>query len=416
MATVHVVGAGLAGLACAVRLVRAGRRVALYEAANHAGGRCRSFHEPALKRPIDNGNHLLLGGNDATMAYLHEIGARESLLSAPEAAYPFIDLRDGARWTVRPNPGPLPWWILVPSRRVAGSRPRDYLAALRLARAGPTDSVAGVLDTNDALFERFWEPLAVAALNTAAGEGSARLFARAMALTFGRAGGCRGYVARDGLSASFVDPALAWLRAHGCEPRFGWRLGAIEFRARRAVRLAFGGRAEDVGADDGVVLALPPPGVERVLPGVTVPRASRAIVNAHYLLARPITLPHGSPFLGVIGGNAQWVFVRDDIASVTVSAADAMLDTPAEELATMLWADVARAIELPGAPLPPHRIIKERRATFAQTPEEVARRPAARTEHTNLLLAGDWTDTGLPATIESAVESGHTAAELTLRG
>ncbi len=417
MVITHVVGAGLAGLACAVRLARRGRRVALYEAAGHAGGRCRSFFEDTLGRSIDNGNHVLLGNNAATMSYLDEIGARDSLASPPSAVFPFVDLRDGARWTVRPNAGPVPWWLFAPSRRVAGSRPRDYLSLLGLARAGPNDTVAGVLDTDNVLFERFWRPLATAVLNTETEEGAARLFWHVLAISFGRGGGaCRPYVASKGLSASFVDPAVAWLGHNGCEARFGWRLRGVELDGRRAARLDFGDRAVVVGAEDKVVLAVPPARVEELLPEVTVPRHSRSILNVHYRLARPVALPYGSSFLGLIGGSAEWVFVRDDVASVTVSAADGMLDTANEKLAPILWADVARALEITADSTPPYRIVKERRATFAQTPEEVARRPPVLTRYTNLLLAGDWTDTGLPATIEGAVRSGHTAARLILRG
>ncbi len=415
MATVHVIGAGLAGLACAVRLVGAGRKVALYEAAAQAGGRCRSFFEAALDRRIDNGNHLVLGGNDAAMAYLDEIGARDSLISAPALVFPFVDVRTGERWTLRPNAGRVPWWIFAPSRRVPGTRARDYLAALRLARVAADATVADALGDRGTVFERLWEPLAVAMLNTAADEGAARLFARAIALTFVRGGSaCRGYVAREGLSASFVDPALAWLGARGCAPAFGARLRRIEFDGAGAARLDFGDREAAIGAADSIVLALTPARLADVLPEVTVPRASRAIVNAHFRLAAPAALPEGSPFLGVIGGAAQWVFVRGDVASVTVSAADAMLDVMIDELADVLWADVARALDIADAPLPRFRIVKERRATFAQTPAEPARRPAARTRHANVFLAGDWTDTGLPATIEGAVSSGHTAARLIL--
>jgi len=108
------------------------------------------------------------------------------------------------------------------------------------------------------------------------------------------------------------------------------------------------------------------------------------------------------------------MIVVGDVVSVAVGAADALLDEPADHLAALLWADTAQALGLAGEPLPPHRIVKERRATFAQTPAEVARRPGPRTAYENLTLAGDWTDTGLPATIEGAVCSGHAAAELML--
>ena len=115
--------------------------------------------------------------------------------------------------------------------------------------------------------------------------------------------------------------------------------------------------------------------------------------------------------MGLIGGHAEWVFLRGDVASVTVSAADYLIETPSEEIAALLWADVARALDMDAQPLPPHRIIKVRRATFDQTPAEIVRRHAAQTPTANLYLAGDWTDTGLPATIESAVRSGHAAAD-----
>ncbi len=108
------------------------------------------------------------------------------------------------------------------------------------------------------------------------------------------------------------------------------------------------------------------------------------------------------------------MFLRGDVASVTVSAADRLLDTPAEAIAAMLWADIVRALGLGDQALPAYRVVKERRATFAQTPAEVARRPGPRTDYGNLILAGDWTDTGLPATIEGAVLSGNAAAALML--
>jgi hypothetical protein len=114
---------------------------------------------------------------------------------------------------------------------------------------------------------------------------------------------------------------------------------------------------------------------------------------------------------GVIGGTAEWVFAFDDRLSVTVSGANRLVDEDREALAARLWADVA-AVHRLGSDLPPWQIVKERRATFAATPAQNARRPGPRTAWRNLVLAGDWTATGLPATIEGAVRSGHRAASL----
>ena len=140
------------------------------------------------------------------------------------------------------------------------------------------------------------------------------------------------------------------------------------------------------------------------------PSGASPIVNAHYRLSTPATLPAGLPLLGLIGGTAQWLIARDDLISVTVSAAAALVDRDAEDLLAALWTDVARALDRPDMAMPPGRLIKERRATFAQSPANEGRRPGPRTSWRNLFLAGDWTATGLPATIEGAIRSGLAAA------
>jgi len=409
---IHIIGAGVAGLSCAVRLVRAGRQVTLYEAAGHAGGRCRSFHDATLDRLIDNGNHLLLSGNRAVASYLEEIGAADSLTGPERAEFPFLDLASGIRWTVAPNSGRIPWWIFMPGRRVPDSRAWDYLQGIRLASAGRKTTVASVLDTARPLYRRFWEPLAVAVLNTSADEGAASLLWPVIRETFGRGeAACRPRIARVGLSDSFVDPALRLLEKAGCPVLLNHRLRGIEANGGRVAALDITGGRVHLGADDLVILAVPPTAAAVLIPGLTVPRGSRAIVNGHFRLARA---REGLSFLGIVGGVCQWLFVRGDIASVTASAADDLADEPAPAIAARMWREIAQALGLGDGPVPPHRIVKEKRATFAQTPEEAERRPGPGTAWPNLALAGDWTDTGLPATIEGALRSGQKVADLVL--
>jgi squalene-associated FAD-dependent desaturase len=409
---VHVVGAGIAGLAAAVQLADSGLSVVLYEAAPQAGGRCRSYFDATLGCRIDNGNHLLLSGNHATMRYLAAIGAADTLTGPAEAAFPFLDLATGERWVLRPGMGRLPWWLLDRRRRVPGTRLRDYWQALRLRTAGRDQAVADVLDRQATLFRRFWRPLTVAALNTRASEASARMLAHIVAETFAKGGAaCRPLVPREGLSESLVEPALAHLRRSGADLRMAARLRALEFDARGASMLVFEGASVAPAEDEAVVLAVPAPVATRLVPGLTAPEEFRAIVNAHYRIA----VPDDAPLLvGIIGGTAEWVFRKRAVLSVTVSVADRLVDTPAEELSLRLWRDVEQAYALPSQPVPAAQIVKERRATFAATPAEIARRPPQRTQWANLALAGDWTDTGLPATIEGAVRSGQAAAELLL--
>ena len=188
----------------------------------------------------------------------------------------------------------------------------------------------------------------------------------------------------------------------------------FELRGHTVVGLSFIGHDVALAEGDTVVLAVPHRVAGLLLPDVTVPEGSRSIVNAHFRLPAAVPLRDGLHFLALLNGTAHWLFFRDDVVSATVSAAEALVDLPAEEIAGRIWADVARAVDAPAGPLPPHRIVKEKTATFAQTPAEVARRPAAKTAYFNLFLAGDWTATGLPATIEGALRSGRTAARLVL--
>ncbi len=412
---VHIVGAGLAGLACAVRLAAARLPVTLHEATGHGGGRCRSYHDEILDREIDNGNHLILSGNRSMLAYLADCGAPDALWGPPRPAFPFLDLENGQRWTIRPNGGRLPWWLCAPLRRAPDGGLRDHLGDLmRLRRAGTEDSVEGLLGGSP-LYARFWRPLAISILNTPGGQASALLLWRTMeeSLALGGAA-CRPLFPRHGLGQAFVDPALATLARLGAEVRFNERLRAIERDGEQAVALDFGDGERRLDEGDQLVLAVPPDAATRLLPDLPAlaePWDFHPILNAHFRLDGAVELPGGLPFLGVTGGEwVDWIFVRGDMLSVTLSAAGERASENAGATAPAIWREVRTALGLPDGPLPACRIVKEQRATIAQTPAQAARRPAATAPGGNILLAGDWTDTGLPCTIEGAIRSGHRAA------
>jgi len=407
--TIHVIGAGMAGLAASVRLAQSGHKVALYDAAGQAGGRCRSYFDETLDCRLDNGNHLLVSGNTAAMAYIAETNAAATFVTADIAAFPFLDLKTQERWSVRPTEGRVPWWLFVAGRRVAGTNALDYLDALKLARADASATINQTLDAGRVIYERLWAPLAVAALNTEVDHASARLLGMIFAETFGRGGaGLHPLYPKEGLSESLVDPALAILQSKGGTVRFGQRLRGLRFDGERVVALDFGRGEVALEADDSVVLAVTAPVAKDLIPEFNPPDEFRAIINAHF---RVDALPGPAySFLGVVKGTAEWIFLKPGVISTTTSAADRMIDRDAEDLAAALWKDIAQAYRLEPANMPPHRVVKEKRATFAATPAQLLRRPKAKTRWRNLVLAGDWTDTGWPATIEGAIRSGFTAA------
>jgi squalene-associated FAD-dependent desaturase len=409
--TVHIVGAGLAGLSAAVRLVGAGQEVVVYELARHAGGRCRSYFEPALDLTLDNGNHLLLSANGAALAFLRTIGSEGRLVGPNEAEFAFADLASGERWLLHPNNGRLPWWVFSKLRRVPGTKAFDYLPLTRLLRARPSQKLGEVIACEGPLYERLVRPIFLAALNIDPPEASASLAGAIMRETLARGGrACRPLIAQEGLGPAFIDPALSYLENHGATIRFDHQLRQLDLADDRVQALDFGEVSVKLASDEAVILAIPGSVARLVLPCIATPTAFRAIVNAHFKLKPPPGFPR---LLGVINGMPEWLFAFTDRISATISAADRWIETSREELAQRIWHDVAKLIGVPDD-LPPWIIIKERRATFAALPEENAKRPPASTNWPNLFLAGDWTATGLPATIEGAIRSGNTAADLVL--
>jgi len=403
---VHVIGAGLAGLSTAVRLTHSGIPVTIHEATRQAGGRCRSYDDAASGMHIDNGTHLLLSGNYSSVDYLKAIGVTPDF--AP-ANFRFVDGKTGESWVLRLGDGNLPTWIFDAGSRVPKTSLLDYLKLLPLL-VGRTDRpLREVLDRGSELFRRLLNPLMVAALNIDTPSGSSRLAAQIARETLLRGGqACRPLVFEQGLSTAFVDPALAFLKERGANIHFEHEVEALTTSDQGLGALRFRDSEIAIEPHDAVVLAVPAYAAKALLPELKAPDQFRAIINIHYDLAPP----SGSPFMtGVIDQTVEWIFAFKSRISTTISHADRLLTLPRQELAETAWREIANILEM-DAPLPKWQLVRERRATFAATPAQNARRNETKTRLNNLVVAGDWTDTGLPATIESAIRSGQRAAEL----
>jgi hypothetical protein len=190
-----------------------------------------------------------------------------------------------------------------------------------------------------------------------------------------------------GLSESFIDPALEYLSARGAEIHLGSRVTTLDPAQK-------------------TIIAVPPWVATELLPALTAPDEFESIVNLHFKYR---VNPGAAGFVGLIGGIAEWAFAKGDILSVTISAANRFAETSSDEIAGRVWADLQAAFKT-SAKIPPFRTLREKRATFAATPAQLTRRPGAALANPNWKLAGDWTATGLPATIEGAIRSGNTAA------
>ncbi|NKB44069.1 MAG: hypothetical protein GKS03_07280 [Alphaproteobacteria bacterium] len=246
-------------------------------------------------------------------------------------------------------------------------------------------------------------------MNTPAHVASAHLLGNALKQTLAtRRGGLRSYVPKRSLHETFIEPALKVLQARGVQIRFDDPLSAVAAGSRVSELQTRSGIVA-LSSRDAVVLALPPwaPVLQPFLSNSFKPAPS-PIVNVHFQVDLAETPP---AMIGLIGGNAHWAFSRPGLISVTVSADQDLADMEHPKVAAHLWSDVRLALGLTDKSMPPYRVIVERRATPLQDASFVLNRPGHRTAAKNLFLAGDWVDTGLPCTLESAVRSGVEAAK-----
>lgn len=398
MTVLHVVGAGIAGLAAALRAVEAGVAVRVWEASPHPGGRCRTV-ETADGFTHDNGTHALVGANPRALDFLARIGARANWIEPEPEGLPVFDARDGSLRRV--GLSPMSW--LTPLCRPAGLGLADLPRLARLAMP-LSDRPIGPLFAGRPLLDSFIEPLTVAVLNTPVATASALRLGRALRRVV-RPGGARLFVARHGLGPDLVAPAIATLAGHGVRVAYGARLRGLRLNGGRIAGLDFAGGGVAVGSGESVLLALPPWEIARLLPSLPVPQAHEPIVNVHF----PAEGPTEPRFVGLIGTVAQWVLARRDHVSVTISAAGEAATSNPEGLDQRIWSEIAPALTAAGVQVERHggaRVVKEKRATIRQDAGLVVSTP--RLVLRNLALAGDWLGR-LPATIESAVTSGEEA-------
>jgi zeta-carotene desaturase len=433
---VLIVGGGFAGLAAGVALAGAGRRVHLLEQAPHLGGRARSFRDPTTGSVVDNGQHLFMGCYHATLRFLETIGTLGRVRFQPQLSVRFLD-RDGRLTALECPHLPSPWHVLLGVLRSGSFSLREKFEVLRLGRAlksalAAADGARGLtvsewlsrLGQSRNLQRNFWDLLCIAALNEDPRLAAATLFERVLRLAlFSSPADSRLGIAQVGLSDCYTNAAADYIRAQGgrVECRRSVRGLLISEGQCRGVRLAGGEEIET----ETLLSAVPWVQLARLLPddllrsepffaGLLALRPA-PIISINLWFDRPVT---ELEFVGLRGTTIQWLFNKGKILgsgenyiSLVLSGAHEHVVRSKEELLDMATGDLKALLPTArGAKLLHSLVIKERVATFSPSCDAEPLRPPARTPVRGLYLAGDWTATGLPATIEGAVRSGYTAA------
>jgi squalene synthase HpnD len=428
---VVVLGAGYAGLTAALELTLRGHDVTLVEGRALLGGRAHSFVDPKSGLVLDNGQHVLMGCYHETLRLLDQLGVRNRLYSPPSLAVPFVSEK-GESILVANAPEPLHLLSALLGYRELSAA--DKFSAVKLAVRLRLGQKPHAHETVEAWMRRWkqtpnmiralWEPLCIAALNEPVATASAELFATVIRRSFlASAADSTILLSRVGLSELFAPEIKRLLEMCRGTVRQQAPVTSLSFEK---------GAVSEIKLGDGsslkpevVVSALPWHVLRGLLPAES--KLAHAceqiqdapIVSLHLWLDRPILK---EPFVGLLDSPVHWVFSRDyiqgadptqegHVITAVVSGARDLIDKTGPELEELTMKELKRL--LPGAREAKvlHRMVyKARSATFAATPETEPLRPEATTEWANLWLAGDWTNTGLPATIEGAILSGQRAA------
>jgi squalene-associated FAD-dependent desaturase len=437
---VIVIGAGFAGLSAAVRLSAGGARVLVLEAKSRLGGRATAFEDRDTGDTVDNGQHVIVGCYTETFAFLRAIGAEDRVDIQRQFAVTMIDRSGRPTRLVCPALPP-------PFHLIAGAMEWDALSwrdrfsllgivpALKLARrqvrgdtrvvaASPGETVESWLIRNGQtprVREMLWDPLALAALNQRPENASAPPFARVLASMFGdNARSAAIGWSNVPLHMMYAEPARAYIEAHGGTVLTG-TTAVVRYASDDDVVVHSGERTWSAGA---VISAVPWHALSALFE--QIPPALQSVTTAaERTAASPIVTVNlwfdrgglSEPFIGLPGRTFQWAFDKAlmfntgrSYVSLVSSGAGSVLSRTNEELVAAAHDELMNAVPgLRQTALTRASVVREPRATFSLAPGQPAR-PATRTGVRRFLLAGDWVDTGLPATIEGAVCSGHRAA------
>lgn len=442
---VAIIGGGLSGLSAAVRLVHDGASVALFEHAAYLGGRCYSYTDPAMGDTVDNGQHVLLSAYRETMRYLERIGSRQFLDRNNFPSLYFHDPEKGfIEFDMRRSFGPMkvPRGLLNSPLLKATDRIKLSGLALEFIRWTPENADTLRHRTVDQWLEghgqsresrmRFWHPLSISIMNELPDKACSLPLANALKIAFFQSPEDATVVIPSvGQTDLYVKPALRYLEEQGAKifPQTEAVTVCLPDGTAAAVALRNG----DIIKAGSIISAVPFHGLVKILPNALSGIESYAslqrfesspIISVHLWFERSFM---EQPLLGLLGKTTQWLFNRSMLldgehgretkgyCSATISAGHTLVDQSKEEIIRKVLEDVHAVFPRQKTGALVHSIIiKEKRATLSITPETEVLRPGARTPIGNLFLAGDWTATGLPPTIEGAVLSGHIAAELCL--
>ena len=419
-----IIGGGFAGLSAAAYLTKQNIQVTLLESTPKLGGRAYSFTEQKSNDVVDNGQHILMGCYSNTINFLKLIGAKDNFIYQKSLQINFLT-QTGKLVRLKSFTSLYPFNLLFALLNFKAITITERLSLLKFVIKLPFISQQKLLDKyvrdwlkeekqSDDTIKSLWQIIAVGALNTNLDKASAFMFREILMKIFFNGNFASTIILpKYGLSDAYVKNAKEYIESNGGNIKLSSSVKKFIISNNKIVGI---NTADEVYKDfDYVISAIPFYAFNNIYPKLFLDEKIKfeysSILNIHIWLKNN---PMKEQFYGLINSPVHWIFNKGNHINLVISDADYLIDKPAEEIYKMCVGELIKCTKLKESDFSNYKVLKEKRATFVQSNKINYIRPSSNTKIANLFLAGDWTDTGLPSTIESAVKSGRVASELLL--
>ncbi|MFA6977737.1 MAG: hydroxysqualene dehydroxylase HpnE [Ignavibacteriaceae bacterium] len=418
-----VVGGGLAGLSASVYLAKNNIQVQLIEASPKFGGRAYSFVDEKSGNEIDNGQHLLLGCYYETIKLIKLLSAEDQFYFQKRLEINFID-QNKKEYHLKTAKLPYPFGLLAgllsyhALSLLDKIKIKTLISTLLFTDSNKYSDVS-VLDwlkknrQNERSIKAFWEVIGVGALNSQLQNASANIFIDILKVIFLNGNKAAAMIIpKVGLSKAFIEPALNFLQSSKTELSLSEKLLEISIAQNKAIAgFTDKGTINDF---DAMIIAVPSYALDKINEKYLIIDNDKTDLTTSSILTLHLWLKENKlkkPFYAFIDSRLHWVFNHGEYITTVTSNADELIEKSQEELFSIISVELSTYLGITRENISHYKIIKEKRATFIPNKENLLKRPSVKTKLENVFLAGDWTNTGLPATIEGAIKSGNTAAE-----
>ncbi len=405
----YIIGAGLSGLSGAINALKKKMNVEIYESAKFSGGRCRSFFDKKVNIEIDNGNHLVFSANENFMDFCKTIGTTNTLKEIP-ADFNFYDFKSNQKWNLDLSSNYLNL-LLNKQKLIPHTKITDYFSLFKFFFVNDNVKVKELVGESK-IFKTFWEPLTVGVMNTSPDKASAKVLSNVLKKTiFKGADYCKIFQPKSNWNKTLIEPSIRKIQSNGGQIFHGNLLKKIIISENYVSELVFINKKIKIKRNHRVLLCIPPTNLSKLVDNLNLPEEYNTILNLHFKI-KPEYIPFFTKsIVGFINSITQWIFVKKDHLSVTVSDANYFNNIEPRVLVDKVWKEICNYLDKEIS-FESFQIVKEKKATYVQSPENINLVKNHSNLPHNLLIAGDWTQYNLPCTIEASILSGKKAIDL----